>query len=110
MPIYTYTCEECDHVHDDIRKLSEQKQPLECPECHANSIFTPFISAYSLRTFSIRLINFDSVNLITFFITYYCFIINIIVTYIPKFFQKFCFDIWTPNHIRGSLSEKHTTF
>lgn len=44
MPIYTYQCESCGNVHDKIRKLSEQKEPLSCPKCGSPSEHKPFIS------------------------------------------------------------------
>ncbi len=33
MPIYEYTCKQCNHVHDSMRSIDSRDEPIECPEC-----------------------------------------------------------------------------
>jgi putative FmdB family regulatory protein len=33
MPIYEYTCNKCNHVHDAVRSVDNRDSPIECPEC-----------------------------------------------------------------------------
>ena len=33
MPIYEYTCNQCNHVHDAVRSVDNRDSPIESPEC-----------------------------------------------------------------------------
>ena len=36
MPIYEYTCKQCNHVHDSMRSIDSRDSPIDCPECEHN--------------------------------------------------------------------------
>ena len=38
MPLYTFTCEECGHTADKLRKLEDRDAPLTCGECGGECI------------------------------------------------------------------------
>ena len=38
MPLYEYECQDCLIVYEQLRRMSEADEGLECPECHSTHI------------------------------------------------------------------------
>lgn len=38
MPIYEYKCEGCGSHYEQIRRMAEADNGLECPECHSAAV------------------------------------------------------------------------
>jgi len=38
MPLYEYRCEDCGAAYEQLRRMSEADQDLECPECHSKHV------------------------------------------------------------------------
>ncbi|SMP46513.1 FmdB family zinc ribbon protein [Anoxynatronum buryatiense] len=33
MPVYEYRCEECGHIFDQLRRMDEMDESINCPQC-----------------------------------------------------------------------------
>jgi putative FmdB family regulatory protein len=38
MPMYSYTCTQCGHTADQLRKLEDRDEPIECSVCESTMI------------------------------------------------------------------------
>lgn len=38
MPVYEYTCNECGHKSEKLRKMEHRDEPLQCGECGGESV------------------------------------------------------------------------
>ncbi|MCL6539080.1 MAG: zinc ribbon domain-containing protein [Roseiflexus sp.] len=48
MPLYTYTCPECEIEIEELRPAARADDPVECPVCHG--LCTRDISSFSFRS------------------------------------------------------------
>ena len=48
MPIYEYTCEDCGHRFDAIRRLQERELPCTCPRCAGTRSRVLFSTSFRL--------------------------------------------------------------
>ena len=58
MPIYDYKCPE-GHYSDDVKKMSESEEPIECPECGQEARRILGLSKWSVDRFGERFPYFD---------------------------------------------------
>lgn len=42
MPLYEYTCQECDHRFEVLQRIGEGPEGLQCPECDCEEIEKEF--------------------------------------------------------------------
>lgn len=38
MPMYEYECQDCHIVYEQLRRMSEADEGLECPTCHSTHV------------------------------------------------------------------------
>jgi putative FmdB family regulatory protein len=56
MPTYEYRCETCGKEWEEVRKISERKDPCEtpCPECKANGVVLKISKSAVVDPFAVR--------------------------------------------------------